>query len=83
VAEVRRGPDGRIERLVRLLAIARLVSTSLRWWTRARLAEHFGVAERTIDKDLALLRAAGFFLRRHRGGYAVDEGPRWERNKDR
>jgi len=34
------------KRLVRVLSMLRLIESEPRQWTRARLAEHFGVTER-------------------------------------
>ena len=61
------------KRLVRVLSMLRLIESEPRQWTRARLAEHFGVTERMCDNDLALLRLAGYDVRRHPGGYAVGD----------
>jgi DNA-binding IclR family transcriptional regulator len=60
-------------RLVRVLSMLRLIEHEPREWTRARLAEHFGVTERMADNDLALLRQAGYDVRRHPGGYALGD----------
>lgn len=48
-----------VRRLVRLLQIVQAVASEPRRWQRAELAEQYGVSERTITKDLAILRAAG------------------------
>lgn len=59
------------KRLVRVLAVLRLIEAQPRLWTRGELARRFGVSERQTDNDLRLLRLAGYDLRRHRGGYVV------------
>lgn len=51
-----------VRRLVRLLQIVQAVATEPRRWQRAELAERFDVSERTITKDLAVLRAAGLHV---------------------
>jgi predicted DNA-binding transcriptional regulator YafY len=53
----------------------RLIQEEPRTWTRARLAEHFEISERMCDKDLALLRQAGYDPRRFAGGYALGDRP--------
>lgn len=51
-----------VRRMVRLLQIVQAVATEPKRWQRAELAERFGVSERTITKDLAILRAAGLYV---------------------
>lgn len=66
-------PEPRLEetkRVSRVLRIVQLVSAQPRVWTRGRLAGKFEVSERTIDKDLQLVRhGLRFDLRRSAGGY--------------
>jgi predicted DNA-binding transcriptional regulator YafY len=52
-----------VRRLVRLLQIVQAVASEPRRWQRAELAVQHGVSERTITKDLAILRAAGLYVR--------------------
>lgn len=49
-------PPSKIERLIRTITLIQ----SGEPWTAAGLAESFGVAERTVFRDLAVLRDAGF-----------------------
>lgn len=51
--------DAEVRRLVRLLQIVQAIASEPRRWQRADLSDRFGVSERTITKDLAILRAAG------------------------
>ena len=57
-----------VRRLVRLLQIVQAVATEPLRWQRADLAAQHGVSERTITKDLAVLRAAGLPVAND-GGY--------------
>ncbi len=40
-------------------------------WTRATLAEHYGMSSRQIDKDLAVIRSVYHIRRTHRS-YVID-----------
>lgn len=62
----RRQEQRRVARCVRMLDMIR--SEPGRWQRRG-FSAMFGVSERAIDHDLALLRGAGFPIRRRRGGY--------------
>lgn len=62
-------------RLVRVIAVLRLIEAQPRSWTREKLAARFGVSLRAIDKDVHLLRRAGVDVRRHHGGYQVHGEP--------
>ncbi|MCL6547722.1 MAG: transcriptional regulator [Alicyclobacillus sp.] len=47
-------------------------------WTAARLAERFGVSERTIRRDLRALEKAGYRIESEdRGGYFIPVDRRW------
>lgn len=58
-------------RLVRVLRVLRSIQEEPGQWTRERLCAELGVSPRMMDNDILVLRAAGYDIRRHRGGYAI------------
>ncbi len=60
-------------RLVRILKLTRLITH--RRMSRAALAEHFGITERQVDRDIHLLRASDVQVERNRAGYHISVCP--------
>lgn len=59
--------------VTRLLDMLARLDVDGEHWPRTRLAAHYGVSERTITKDLAILEAAlRIVIGKTRGGYALD-----------
>lgn len=63
------------KRLWRVLKLASLITSQPRRWKRAGLATFFEVHERSIDRDLELLRAIGYETTRTVDGYAFTRTP--------
>lgn len=64
------------KRLGRVLRIVQLIAANPKGWTRARLAEHFELSTRQIDKDIEMIRhALRYELNRASTGYYFDSGP--------
>ncbi len=64
------------KRLARVLRVASLLTSQPYAWTRAGLATELEVGERSIDRDLELLRGLGYEINRDRvKGYAFARTP--------
>mgnify|MGYP000872515200 CR=1 FL=1 len=50
------GRDNQIRRTARILEIIQQIAVSPRYWTRRRLAEYHEISERSIQKDLEIIR---------------------------
>lgn len=63
------------KRLGRVLKVAGMLTSSPHSWTRAGLAKLFEVNERSIDRDLEMLRGLGYEIAHSRSGYAFTRTP--------
>jgi predicted DNA-binding transcriptional regulator YafY len=64
------------KRLGRVLRIVQIITAYPRQWTRGRLAEHFELSLRQIDKDLELIRhSLRYEVLRSSSGYYFASGP--------
>ncbi len=63
------------KRLGRVIKIVAMVSGRPNSWKRAALATYFEVTERSIDRDLELLRGLGYETIRSANGYAFTRAP--------
>ncbi len=63
-------------KLGRILKIAGRITSQPRQWSRVRLAGEFEVAERTIDRDLEMLRGLGYEITQSKtAGYSFTQTP--------
>jgi predicted DNA-binding transcriptional regulator YafY len=64
------------KRLGRVLRIVQIIAANPKAWNRARLAEHFELSTRQIDKDLEMIRhGLRHELSRASTGYFFESGP--------
>lgn len=72
-------PEGRraeaTKRVYRALKIASLITSQPRQWSRSDLAGKLGVGDRTVDRDLEVLRALGYEIVRTGEGYVFTHVP--------
>jgi predicted DNA-binding transcriptional regulator YafY len=61
-------------RVARILRILHLIAAEPQQWPRAKLAAHFRVSERGIDRDIEVLRGIGYQITRTAQGYELS-GP--------
>ena len=74
-----RGDERKAEetkRLARVLRIAGRITSQPHYWRRTQLAAEFGVSDRSIDRDLELLRGLGYEITHSKtDGYAFARTP--------
>ncbi len=74
-----RGDERKAEetkRLARVLRIAGRITSQPHYWRRPQLAAEFGVSDRSIDRDLELLRGLGYEITHSKtDGYAFARTP--------
>ncbi|MHB8132986.1 MAG: helix-turn-helix transcriptional regulator [Anaerolineaceae bacterium] len=62
--------DNQIRRTARILEIISQISNAPRYWTRRKLSDHHEISERSIQKDIELIRIKlGLELSTERNGY--------------
>ncbi len=70
------GRDDQIRRTARVLDIIQQIAIRPRYWTRKKLAEHYELGERMIQKDLGLIRVRlGLSLLNDGDGYYFERLP--------
>ena len=70
------GRDDQIRRTARVLDMVQQIAVRPRHWTRRKLAEHYELGERMIQKDLGLIRVRlGLALRNDGDGYYFEHLP--------
>ena len=68
--------DDQIRRTARVLDMVQQIAVRSRYWTRKKLAEHYELGERMIQKDLGLIRVRlGLPLRNDGDGYYFEHLP--------
>ena len=70
------GRDDQIRRTARVLDMVQQIAVRPRYWTRKKLAEHYELGKRMIQKDLGLIRVRlGLALRNDGEGYYFEHLP--------
>jgi len=70
------GREDQIRRTARVLDMVQQIAVRPRYWTRKKLAEHYELGERMIQKDLGLIRVRlGLALRNDGEGYYFEHLP--------